>query len=111
MLQPDWVKEFPASIEVCDRDGILLDVNDHAAAHVAGREMIGSNVLDCHPEAARARLAEMLTSGQANVYTIEKAGQRKLVFQAPWYVEGAYAGFVELSLPLPAELPHFVRAG
>ncbi len=26
-----WVKEFPASIEVCDREGILVAMNDRAA--------------------------------------------------------------------------------
>lgn len=111
MTQPDWVKEFPASIEVCDRDGILLDLNDHAAAHVASRDMIGSSLLPCHGEASRAKLAEMLQSEQANIYTIEKAGQRKLIYQAPWYKDGEYAGFVELSLPIPWDMPHFVRAG
>lgn len=109
MNGPDWVKEFPAAIEVCDRDGILLDVNDRAALTVAERDQIGQNILDCHPEPARTKLTEMLASGQANVYTIEKAGQRKLIYQAPWYVDGVYAGFVELALPVPDTMPHFVR--
>ena len=34
---------------------------------------------------------------------------KKLIYQAPWYRDGAYAGFVELSLVVPFELPHFVR--
>jgi hypothetical protein len=53
----------------------------------------------------------MLKTGQPNIYTIEKRGQRKLVYQAPWYAEGRYAGFVEMVLELPAEMPHFVRKG
>ena len=36
---------------------------------------------------------------------------RKLIYQSPWYRDGAYAGFVELSLEIPAEMPHFVRQG
>jgi hypothetical protein len=51
----------------------------------------------------------MLATGQANVYTIEKDGVKKLIYQAPWYREGEYAGFVEISLEIPAEMPHFVR--
>jgi len=112
MSEHDWVKEFLCTIWVCDRDGVMLEMNDHAAdTQEGGRNLIGTNILDCHPEPARAKLAEMLASGQANIYTIEKAGKRKLIYQTPWYENGVYAGFVELSLPLPAQMPHFVRKG
>jgi PAS domain-containing protein len=106
---PDYFAQFPAAIEVCDRDGILLYVNDMAAETVAGRDQIGSNILDCHPEPARTLLARMLETGQANVYTIERGGQRKLIYQAPWCVDGEYAGFIEMALPLPDDMPHFNR--
>jgi hypothetical protein len=52
---------------------------------------------------------ELLTSGRSNVYTIEKGGIKKLIYQSPWYENGKYAGLVELSLPIPKEMPHFVR--
>jgi hypothetical protein len=97
---------------VCDGDGIILEMNDRAAVTFAadgGRALLGSNVLDCHPEKARAQLVEMLAGGRRNVYTIEKQGVKKLIYQSPWYRDGAYAGFVELSLEIPFELPHFVR--
>lgn len=112
MHAAEWVKEFPGAATVCDRDGTILEMNDRAAATFAadgGRALIGTNVLDCHPEKARAQLAVMLASGQRNVYTIEKQGVKKLIYQAPWYRGGVYAGFVELSLEIPFELPHFVR--
>jgi len=44
-----------------------------------------------------------------NVYTTEKAGVKKLFYQAPWYEGGEYAGVVELSVEIPFEMPHFVR--
>ena len=75
-------------------EGTLLYVNDRAADTVAPRDMLGTNILDCHPEPARIKFEEMLASGQANIYTIERAGQRKLICQAPWYVDGVYAGFM-----------------
>ncbi len=43
------------------------------------------------------------------MYTIEKRGQKKLIYQSPWYQNGQYRGFIELSLELPAETPHFIR--
>jgi len=107
-----WIEEFPAAITVCDAEGIILAMNARAIATNAddgGAALVGRNVLDCHPEPARSLLSSMLASGQKNVYTVRKNGIRKLVYQSPWYHHGAYAGFVELSLPIPETMPHFDR--
>ena len=69
---------------------------------------VGS-VLDCHPEPARSLLADMLENPRTNVYTVEKEGVKKLIFQTPWYDEGEYAGFMELSMVLPEVIPNRVR--
>ena len=100
-----WIKEFPAAVTVCDADGIILDMNDKA-----GRALIGSNMLDCHPDRARPKAERLLAAREKNVYTIEKNGVKKLIYQSPWYRNGEYAGFVELSLEIPFELPHFIRS-
>lgn len=108
-----WVKELKAAITVCDRDGVALEMNDRAAethAKDGGRALIGKSILDCHPERARELFEELLRTGRLNVYTIEKDGVKKLIYQAPWYRDGTFAGIVELSLPIPQELPHFVRS-
>jgi transcriptional regulator with PAS, ATPase and Fis domain len=107
-----WVQEFAGAITVCDRDGIILEMNDKAVRTFqdqGGAALIRTNLLDCHPEPARTKTRELLDSRRTNVYTIEKRGQKKLIFQAPWYQNGRYSGFIELSLELPEEMPHFVR--
>lgn len=109
MPKHEWVESFPGTIEVCDRDGVLLEMNDRAAEQEGGRALIGTNILDCHPEPARRKLEALLESGQANVYTIQKKGKKKLVYQAPWYRGGQYAGFVELVFEIPETMPHFNR--
>jgi transcriptional regulator with PAS, ATPase and Fis domain len=112
MITPDWTEHFPGAITVCDTDGIILAMNEKAAESFAedgGRDLIGTNALACHPEPSRSKLADMLTEGQQNIYTIEKHGIKKLIYQVPWYRDGVYAGFVELSLPIPETMPHFVR--
>lgn len=112
MIENHWAKGFPGAITVCDREGIILEMNDRAEKTFeddGGRGLIGSNVLDCHPEPARTQLRHMLEAGQANIYTIEKKGKKKLIYQSPWYAEGGYAGFVELALEIPEAMPHFVR--
>ncbi len=107
-------EEFPAAVTVCDAEGIILSMNDLSAktfAERGGRALVGTNLLDCHPEPSRTKLREMLASPKLNVYTIEKAGRRKLIYQSPWYENGEYRGLVEIALPLPEHVPHFVRDG
>ena len=103
---------FPAAITVCDPDGIILEMNAKAAeafAEDGGRGLIGKNLLDCHPEPARSKMERLLDKQQKNVYTIEKNGKKKLIYQTPWYKDGVYSGFVELSIEIPFEMPHFIR--
>ena len=108
----DWVKEFPGAVTVCDRNGTIFEMNEKACKTFSkdgGAALVGKNVLDCHPETARSKLKEMLSNGKSNVYTIEKNGIKKLIYQSPWYENGKYMGFVEISLEIPFEMPHFVR--
>jgi transcriptional regulator with PAS, ATPase and Fis domain len=107
-----WIKEFPGSVTVCDTKGVILEMNDRAEKvfeEDGGRELIGRNLLDCHPEPARNQLLGLMERRQNNVYTIEKKGIKKIIYQSPWYFNGEYAGFIELSLEIPFDLPHFVR--
>ncbi len=114
MNEHEWIQEFPAAITVCDAEGIILEMNDKAAKTFAvdgGRKLIGSNMLDCHPEPARTKTERLLSSRERNVYTIEKNGVKKMIYQSPWYKNGEFAGFVELSFEIPfGDLPHFVRS-
>jgi transcriptional regulator with PAS, ATPase and Fis domain len=106
------VQEFSAAVTVCDTEGVILDMNIKSAQTFAadgGKDLIGRNALDCHPEPSRSKMQQLLTEQRANVYTIEKAGLKKLIYQAPWYQEGRFSGIVELSIEIPAEMPHFAR--
>lgn len=112
MADHSWVQEFPGSITVCDPEGIILEMNARAVSAYqdqGGIKLIGTNMLECHPEPARTKTQRLLETRQENVYTIEKGGVKKLIYQAPWFRDGRYAGFVELSLEIPAQMPHFIR--
>ncbi|MBE3071457.1 MAG: diguanylate cyclase [Acidobacteria bacterium] len=114
MAEQEWVRAFPGAITVCDVEGVILEMNERAVQtfeNSGGRALVGRNLLDCHPEPSRSKVAALLASGQRNVYTIEKHGVKTLIYQAPWYRNGRLAGLVELSLEIPAEMPHFVREG
>lgn len=108
----DWAREFPGAVTICDMHGIVLEMNDRSAEtfkKYGGRDLIGTSLLDCHPEPSRSRLVQLLETGEHNVYTTEKGGIRKLIFQSPWYLDGQRRGMVELSLEIPAVMPHFQR--
>jgi transcriptional regulator with PAS, ATPase and Fis domain len=112
MAKHGWVKGFPGAVTVCDKEGRIIEMNGTAVEVFAadgGEKLIGTNVLDCHPEPSRTKLKEMMDNGRTNVYTIQKKGKKKLIYQAPWFEDGRYAGFVELSLEIPWDMPHFNR--
>ena len=111
-MNSDWTSRFPGAITVCDRQGIILEMNEQAAETFrddGGKELIGKNLLDCHPEPSRSKVERLLQTGERNIYTIEKNGIKKLIYQAPWYRDGRRCGLVELALEIPFELPHFIR--
>lgn len=112
MAQHPWVQQFAGAITVCDPAGVILEMNEKAAQtfrEQGGASLVGTSMLDCHPEPARTKTRELLDTRRTNVYTIEKRGQKKLVYQGPWHQDGQYRGFIELVLEIPAEMPHFVR--
>jgi hypothetical protein len=112
MSENAWVEQFPGSVTVCDTEGRILEMNAKSRETFAadgGAALIGTNVLDCHPEPSRTKLAAMMAERRTNVYTIQKKGAKKLIYQAPWFRDGVYAGFIELALEVPWDMPHFNR--
>jgi len=109
---PDWLKEFSGGITVCDTEGKIIYMNNKSGrifASYGGKDLVGSSLFKCHPSPAKEKLKDMMDKQITNSYTIEKNGIQKLIYQAPWYKNGQYMGFIELSLELPSELPHFKR--
>ena len=109
---PAWAASLPAAITVCDAEGRVLAMNDKAATTFAasgGRALIGQPLAGCHPPTANALLEALLSAPRANVYTVQKAGVRKLIAQLPWSDGASFGGLVELSIELPDPLPHKVR--
>jgi transcriptional regulator with PAS, ATPase and Fis domain len=112
MTRHAWVQEFSGAITVTDREGKILEMNARSVKTFekdGGEKLIGTNVLDCHPEPSRTKLRDIMDNRKTNVYTIEKAGIKKLIYQAPWYEAAKYGGVIELVLEIPFQMPHFVR--
>jgi transcriptional regulator with PAS, ATPase and Fis domain len=107
-----WLEEFPVAVTVTDAQGTILTMNAHSRKSFeadGGAALIGTSVFDCHPEPARTKTLELFEQRRPSHYTIRKNGQKKIIHQIPWYRDGAFAGFVEISIPIPDSLPHFDR--
>ena len=115
MDMPDWIELFPGAVTVCDTQGVILLMNRKAIKNFqsdGGKDLIGKNALDCHPAASQSKFKQLLENQQINMYTIQKNGIQKMIYQAPWFgANGRYGGIVELSLEMPAEMPNFNRGG
>ena len=112
MKYSQWVQQFPGAVTICDKDGVILYMNDLAAELFeknGGSQLIGTNVLECHPGSARAKLRQMLASRETDIFHVEENGIKRIVYDAPWYVDGEYCGFVELSFEVPRDIRTFFR--
>lgn len=107
---PDWAKEMNCAVTVCDKDGVILYMNDKAKETFAKHgDLIGKSLIPCHNDRSRAIIADLLATGGSNAYTIQKNGQKKMIYQSAWRENGEMAGLVEISMVIPEEMPHYVR--
>ena len=84
-MTPDWTKEFPGAITVCDTEGRITFMNDRSKEISPTAERRSSVKTSCiaTPSPPWTKLAGQLASGRPNVYTIEKRGKKKLIFRLP----------------------------
>lgn len=110
---PDFFKTLEPSITVCDRNYVLIYMNEKAIASyrdAGGAALLGQDIRFCHRQASLDKMKNIMETGIPNVYTIAKNGIRKLIYQAPWKDKGSIAGIVEFSIPIPEEMPHYMRS-
>ena len=107
---PDWAKEMNCAVTVCDKEGVILYMNDKAKETFAKHgDLIGKSLIPCHNENSRAIIAKLLETGGTNSYTIQKNGQKKMIYQTAWKEDGVVAGLVEISMVIQEDMPHYIR--
>ena len=108
----EFIEKLDVSVIVSDAEGRLSYMNEKAIRQFekdGGISLLGSKLADCHSERSNRIIEEIVRDRKNNIYTIEKKGKKKLIFQTPWISDGEFKGLVELSLEIPFEMPHFVR--
>ena len=107
---PDWAKELNCAVTVCDTEGIIIYMNDKSKeTFISSGDLVGKSLIPCHNENSKKMIAHLIETGGTNVYTIDKNGQKKMIYQTAWKQDGKVAGLVELSIVLPNDMPHYVR--
>jgi transcriptional regulator with PAS, ATPase and Fis domain len=109
-----WLDGIDVAITLCDREGVIVYMNERSAqtfAKEGGRALLGKNLMDCHPDAARRKIRSLMETGASHSYSIEKNGVKKLIHQEPWFKDGEMGGLAEFSIVIPFSLPHFARGG
>ena len=107
---PDWAWGAKCAITVADADCNIIYMNERAReTYRKHGNLIGANLMTCHNERSRQIIADILASGGTNAYTIEKEGLHKMIFQSAWTRDGQVAGILEISMVIPAQLPHYIR--
>lgn len=108
---PDWAWAMNCAVTVCDAKCDIVYMNKRSRETFASHgDLIGKNLLDCHSPRSVEIIRRLLATGGQNCYTIEKGGVRKMIFQTAWRLDdGTVGGLVELSMVIPADMPHYVR--
>ena len=111
-IDVDWAEEFNGAITVCDVDGIIVYMNKYSIKQFKKYgvvKLIGSNLIDCHPEPSKSKLKEMLVEQSENIYSTEKNGVKTMMIQTPWKKNGVFCGLVEISFQVDLNMPEYKR--
>ena len=81
-----WAAEIDGAVPAGDTAGTGLYQNGRPIA--VNGDVRGRSLLPCHNERSREIIRRLLDEGGRNVYTIEKRGVRKLIYQTVWREKG-----------------------
>ena len=107
----NYFNELNCAVTICDMQGTVIYCNEKSKQTFAKYgDLIGKNLKDCHSPQSWEKILQLLQKNETNVYTIEKNGQKKLIYQTPWHENGEVKGLMEFSFILPFEMPHYIRS-
>lgn len=110
MENTEWAEHLHCAVTVCDTEGTIIYMNEKSRNTFAKHgNLIGKNLFDCHSPESQKKIRQLLATDGTNSYTIEKEGQKKMIYQTTWKKDGHVAGLVEISMVIPEDMPHYIR--
>ncbi|MDR3285879.1 MAG: PAS domain-containing protein [Prevotellaceae bacterium] len=99
----NYFDELDCAVTVCDTQGTVIYCNEKSKQTFAKYgDLIGKNLNDCHSPVSWEKILHLLKTNASNAYTIEKNGQKKLIYQTPWLENGDVKGLIEFSFVFPS---------
>ena len=111
-VEYDWLELYPSAVTVCDVHAVIVAMNSASRKNFSSRgggALVGTSLFDCHSEPSNIKIRKMLQSQEAQTYIVEKKGSKRLIHQAPWYNQGAFAGLVETIIDLAGDIQEHKR--
>lgn len=99
----EFLKEADIIVSVCDKDGIITYLNDKARYYFQEPDMpelLGSDIMDCHPEPSKSRFKEMMTTHETQSIIKGEGDKKRVIHQTPFYNKGVFEGYIEIIIPL-----------
>ena len=110
----DWTREFPGAVTVCDRHGVITQMNEKSAKAFeadGGRALLGTNLLAATRSRPAARWPTCSRIRASTPTRLRSAACGSSSTRHPGIATASIQGLVELSLEIPVSMPHFVREG
>ncbi|MEA1898280.1 MAG: PAS domain-containing protein [Bacteroidota bacterium] len=111
-MEKNWAENLPASLTVCDTEGIIVYLNPLSVEMFSkdgGSRLVGKSLFDCHNEESNKHIRKMLNEKVGQTYTTEKNGHKKLIHQVPWFEKDVFGGLMELTIELPDDMENILR--
>lgn len=107
-MEKYYFNEIDAAITICDNDFKIVYMNNKSK-EVFKNSKIGDTILDCHNSKSIEIMNNIKVTKKPNIYSIEKKGIKKIIYQTPWIVNNQVKGLIEFSLIVPKNMPHYKR--
>lgn len=103
----NWADDTNCAVTVCDTEGVVIYQNKQSIS--VNGEYCGKSMLPCHNERSKGIIARILEKA-TRMPTPSRKRDPQMIYQTAWRREdGTVGGIIELSMPIPAEMPHYVR--
>ena len=104
----NWADDTNCAVTVCDTEGVVIYQNKQSIS--VNGSIAAKACSPCHNERSKGIIARILEKGDTNALHHREKRDPQNDLQTAWRREdGTVGGIIELSMPIPAEMPHYVR--
>ncbi|MBQ6268875.1 MAG: PAS domain-containing protein [Bacteroidetes bacterium] len=107
-MDNSFFNEIDAAITICDLNFKIVYMNNKSKNTFQNKK-IGDDILACHNPHSIEIMNNIISTKKANVYSIDKNGIKKIIYQTPWLENNEVKGLIEFSFVVPVDMPNYKR--